>query len=129
VALSVQDGDGRILTVRKRGTSAFMQPGGKPEPGESLEQTGIREIREELGAEVTDLVHLGDFAAPAANEPGRTIQATVFTARLLSLEGPQAEIEEVCWLDPVTPQLPADRLAPLLRDIVIPLLRVPNAPR
>ncbi|TYL49550.1 precorrin-6y C5,15-methyltransferase (decarboxylating) subunit CbiE [Nocardioides sp. BGMRC 2183] len=122
VALSVRDLAGRILTVRKRGTEAFMQPGGKPEPGESAAQTGVREIAEELGAEVADLALLGEWTAPAANEPGRMIEAVVFTARLVSMRGPQAEIEELCWYDPAAPNLPADRLAPLLRDVVLPAL-------
>lgn len=122
VALSVRDAAGRILTVRKRGTDAFMQPGGKPEPGETPEQTGVREIAEELGAEVRDLRLLGEWSAPAANEPGRTIEAVVLTARLVRMAGPQAEIEEVCWYDPAAPNLPAERLAPLLRDIVLPAL-------
>ena len=29
VAALIRDGDGRVLLVRKRGTAAFMQPGGK----------------------------------------------------------------------------------------------------
>jgi len=33
VAAVVRDHAGRMLVVRKRGTTAFMQPGGKREPG------------------------------------------------------------------------------------------------
>ena len=40
--------DGHVLTVRKRGTSMFMFPGGKPEAGESPVEAGVREVREEL---------------------------------------------------------------------------------
>ncbi|MEQ6902051.1 NUDIX domain-containing protein [Nocardioides sp. YIM 152588] len=122
VAVAVRDADGRFLTVRKRGTTAFMQPGGKPEPGETPEQTGVREIREELGAEVADVARLGEWTAPAANEHGRTIEAVVLTARLVSLTGPQAEIEELMWWDPADASVPADRIAPLLRDVVAPTL-------
>ena len=35
VAALIRDEDGRVLLVRKRGTAAFMQPGGKRDPGES----------------------------------------------------------------------------------------------
>ena len=47
-ALIVDDG-GRLLLVRKSGTSVFMQPGGKYEPGETGAQTLARELHEELG--------------------------------------------------------------------------------
>jgi 8-oxo-dGTP diphosphatase len=33
VAALIRDGAGRVLLVRKRGTMAFMQPGGKRDSG------------------------------------------------------------------------------------------------
>nr|WP_300336691.1 NUDIX domain-containing protein [Actinomyces sp.] len=48
-AVVIRDGDGRLLTVRKRGTQLFIFPGGKPEAGEDAAQTAAREAREELG--------------------------------------------------------------------------------
>ena len=41
--------DGKTLLVRKRGTQAFMQPGGKIEPGEAAAMALARELKEELG--------------------------------------------------------------------------------
>lgn len=123
-AVCVRSVDGRILTVRKRGTTSYMQPGGKPEPGETAEEAVVRELREELGAELADVRLMGRWTAPAANEPGHEVDATVFSARLVSMTGPASEIEEVRWIDPAAPGVPPERLAPLLRDVVIPALPV-----
>ena len=58
-AVCFRDPADRILTVRKRGTSAFMLPGGKVEHEESPESAVLREVFEELGVELTldDLTH------------------------------------------------------------------------
>ena len=72
--------DGRVLTVRKRGTSMFMLPGGKPEAGETPAECAAREVHEELGVVVdADALRLvGVFDAAAANEAGFVVRATVF---------------------------------------------------
>jgi 8-oxo-dGTP pyrophosphatase MutT (NUDIX family) len=49
VAALIRDEAGRVLLVRKRGTVAFMQPGGKVDAGESDMAALAREIVEELG--------------------------------------------------------------------------------
>ncbi|MGA7034133.1 MAG: NUDIX domain-containing protein, partial [Pseudolabrys sp.] len=54
VAALIRDGDGRVLLVRKRGTVAFMQPGGKRDVGESDVAALAREIGEELGCRIKD---------------------------------------------------------------------------
>ncbi|MDO1993758.1 NUDIX domain-containing protein, partial [Escherichia coli] len=60
-AVIIQDSDGRLLTVRKRGAEAFMLPGGKPEPGEDSRQAVVREVHEELGVALSsdDLRRVG----------------------------------------------------------------------
>ena len=49
VAALIRDAAGRVLLVRKRGTTAFMQPGGKRDAGEDDITTLASEIEEELG--------------------------------------------------------------------------------
>ena len=74
-AAVVMDAAGRALVVRKRGTASFMQPGGKPEPGESAAAALVRELAEELGVktDAAALTSLGTFTAAAANEPGHDV--------------------------------------------------------
>lgn len=101
-AVTLVDDQGRWLTVRKRGTSRFMHPGGKPEPGESPRQTATREVAEELGLQLDPeaLEDLGKFTTATANEPGFVLHAHVFRAPLPAEPRPLAEIAELRRLDP-----------------------------
>jgi 8-oxo-dGTP diphosphatase len=121
-AVCVYDADGRLLTVRKRGTDRFMHPGGKPEPGESALQAAVRELQEEVGIVVDprELELMGVWLAQAANEAATEIEATVFTAPGVWEAHPSAEIAEIRWLD-LSAELPHD-LAPLLTDHILPAL-------
>ncbi|HVY51391.1 MAG TPA: NUDIX domain-containing protein [Devosia sp.] len=115
--------DGRTLLVRKGGTTAFMQPGGKIEPGETPEQALIREIREELGlsVDIGALEPLGSFTAPAANEPDAVVRAEVFILEAALAVTPGREIEEIAWVNPALPS-PIE-LAPLTAVHLLPALR------
>ena len=115
--------DGRTLLVRKRGTQAFMQPGGKIEVHEQPVHALARELEEELGL-IIDPAHaryLGQFSAPAANEPGFVVHAELFQLNIHGDVTPAAEIEEVLWIDPATDGDVS--LAPLTRDLILPFYR------
>ena len=126
-AAVVVDGGGRTLLVRKRGTLAFMQAGGKVADGETAIQALDRELGEELGCRIGEEHRLlGRFRAPAANEAGHLVEAELFAVELVGEVEPAAEIEEMVWHDPA--DLTSRVLAPLTRDHVLPLLRREGRP-
>lgn len=116
-AAVIRDADGRLLLVRKAGTRAFMQPGGKPEDGEDAAATLVREVQEELGLRLEHgaLEHLGSFTADAANEPGFEVVAEVFVADIHG-QTPvaSAEIAELRWVGP--DEIDRLEIAPLARE-------------
>ncbi len=121
VAALIRDDAGRVLLVRKRGTSAFMQPGGKLDAGEDDIAALSREISEELGCLVVpaSVRPLGMFDAVAANEPGFRVAASLYHVDVMGAIAPRREIDEAIWIDPTSP--PDIHLAPLTRDHVLPL--------
>ena len=127
VAAVVSNDRGQTLLVRKRGTQAFMQPGGKREPGESDLEALTREIAEELGCGIlsSEARHLGDCRALAANEAGAIVEASLYAVRLRGEPVAKAEIAELRWLDPGDPNPPP--LAPLTQFHVLPRLRRPKS--
>jgi 8-oxo-dGTP diphosphatase len=122
-AALIRNQAGHVLLVRKRGTTFFMQPGGKIEPEETARQALARELREELGLTIDekDAAYLGRFVAAAAGEEDRLVEAETFDLKLAGPVAPAAEIEDIAWIDPSAP--PPLQLAALSKDHILPLAR------
>jgi 8-oxo-dGTP diphosphatase len=120
-AAVVVDDRRHVLLVRKRGTTAFMQPGGKIATGETPLEALHREVAEELGVGIVDdsVRSLGRHSAVAANEPGHVVDADLFMVSLAGTPRASAEIAEIVWVDPADPG--AIDIAPLTRDAVLTL--------
>lgn len=121
-AAIITDRAGRVLVVRKNGTTRFMQPGGKPEPGETPAQTLIRELDEELALQIDEaaLQPLGVFVSAAANEPDHHVVADAFALRAEAEDVVvQAELAELRWLEPG--DVSSVPLAPLSVEHLLPI--------
>ena len=123
-AALIDDGAGRLLLVRKAGTRWFMQAGGKIEEGESALLALRRELSEEIGLILADddARYMGLFLSPAANEPGRIVEAEVFHVRTRHAPQARGEIAEAVWVSLVEAE--ALPLAPLTRKHILPLSRM-----
>ncbi|KXI23571.1 NUDIX hydrolase [Photobacterium sanguinicancri] len=94
--------DGKLLTVRSKGKALFYLPGGKREQGESDEQALVREINEEISVDlVSDTIKYVDtFTAQAdGKDDGVLVQLTCYTAEYSGKLSPDAEIEELKFVD------------------------------
>jgi 8-oxo-dGTP pyrophosphatase MutT (NUDIX family) len=122
-AICFEREDGAVLTVRKRGTAAWMLPGGKPEGDETAAECAVREVLEELGVEIglASLESMGEFETRAANEAGFALRASVFRTRDAIAPHARAEIEAVRWIHPAV-GIEDEAEAPLNRELVFPML-------
>ena len=118
----ILDDSGRILLVRKRGTTAYMQPGGKLEPGEHPSDCLARELHEELGLTVdpAGFEHWGRFGAAAANEADTSVDCDIYAVTISEEPVVAAEIEELRWVHPGDHA--ALEIAPLALEQVWPRL-------
>lgn len=136
-AVVLRDGTGRVLQTRKASTRHLMFPGGKPEPGETYLNAAVREVAEETGLRLVpaDLRSLGMRRTVAANEEGFALESAVFLGPVLGADDaaslvPEAEIEELAWVDPTAvdeagdvapgaaPEAPTAPLAPLSAEVL-----------
>jgi ADP-ribose pyrophosphatase YjhB (NUDIX family) len=101
-----------VLLCRRHDSDLWALPKGTPEPGESLAQAALREVREETGVEVEAEAQLGEirywFSRP---EAGVRYFKTVKHYLMRPISGDPSlhdqEFDEVAWV-------PADRAVGLL---------------
>ncbi|AWH55240.1 NUDIX hydrolase [Stenotrophomonas sp. ESTM1D_MKCIP4_1] len=120
VAAVILDDRGRALVVRKHGADRYIQPGGKPEAGETPLQALARELDEELGVQLdaASAIALGRFEDWAVNEPGHRVQAQAWWVQVTGTPTARAEIAALAWVPLQPPH--GLRLAPLSEHHILP---------
>lgn len=102
VALGIVVNEGRLLVCRRGEDNPVLGgfwefPGGKKEPGETIEECLHRELAEELGIEVAPIGHL-----PAAEHayPAVKVRLHSFLCRLTSGDPRPIGCQQVRWVRP-----------------------------
>jgi ADP-ribose pyrophosphatase YjhB (NUDIX family) len=94
VAQAVVLGERGVLLSVRADLRGWELPGGNPEPGESLEDTVAREVREETGVRIEVEAHVGDWVRTGF----RPHRARVFRCRPISGElTTSRETPSVAW--------------------------------
>ncbi|NEH20508.1 NUDIX domain-containing protein [Pantoea agglomerans] len=96
----ITDASGRCLLVRKKGTTHFIQPGGKIENDETPLAALQRELFEELrlNTHQEQFDYVGCFEEKAVNEAECTLSAEIYHLHIESQDCvPAAEVEETLW--------------------------------
>lgn len=98
--------DRKAVLTRSKGKGVFVPPGGKLEANENEIQACIRELKEELGIDVTadDLEFMDTFYAEAAGGSGQALKMGVYLVKSYTGElAANSEIEEVTEVGSIIP--------------------------
>lgn len=91
-ASAVVSASGNVLLIKRKDCDAWALPGGNGEPGETIAETAIREVREETGIEIELTRLVGIYSSPRWREGGN--HSIVFAAVPRS-QGLKPQPEEV----------------------------------
>jgi 8-oxo-dGTP pyrophosphatase MutT (NUDIX family) len=98
----IADDRGRVLLIHEDyGRRRWGLPGGRHEPGESIEETAIREAKEETNLDVELGELIGEYLIVRAGGE-KLLDVSVFVASIVGgeLKPNEGEIADVGWFDP-----------------------------
>jgi 8-oxo-dGTP diphosphatase len=100
VACAIIEHDGKFLAAKRSDAQShggFWEfPGGKIERGEDAEKAIVREIKEELGA---DILVKNRLLPATFDYPDKTVTLTPFICAVGSNMPKSLEHAEICWVD------------------------------
>ena len=111
--------DRKVLMVRKRGTHQLIVPGGGIEANETTRSALEREIREELGSQISLVRYWKTFEDKAAFETSATVHIQAYLGIIDNAPTPTSEIANISWVDS---KFPRSQLSPIVRNKIIPAL-------
>jgi 8-oxo-dGTP diphosphatase len=126
VACALVDADGRVLIAQrpagKQLAGLWEFPGGKVEPGETPEQTVVRELREEIGVE-TQIPCLAPLTFASHEYETFHLLMPLYVCRRFTGTPKPIEVAAIKWVRPNRlrdyPMPPADApLIPFLIDLL-----------
>lgn len=95
VCVIEKDGIVNVLTIEREKMKDFCLPKGHQEPGESLQETTIREILEETGYKAEPSIYLGEFSYSVKSEEKKVITIRTVHWFLANIsEGEKKEADE-----------------------------------
>ena len=125
VGIILRDGLGRILLEKRSDCGRWGLPGGRIEPGESIIEAAIREMKEETGLTVEIACLLGVYSGPSdriVTYPDDVVQLIDIMLEATMVGGElscSSESEDLRFFDPAA--LPSDLVPPAkapLEDVI-----------
>jgi 8-oxo-dGTP diphosphatase len=110
----ITDDQGRVLLVHEDYEKRrWGLPGGRHEPGESIEETAIREAKEETNFDVELGELIGEYSIVSAGGE-RILDVSIFIATILGgeMRPQEGEIDDIGWFDPNRLPHPMTNAAP-----------------
>lgn len=123
IVIRDQPGHGpEVLVVHRPAYGDWSFPKGKVDPGETLQEAAVREVREETGFRCRVVDHIGDTEYRDADGQRKTVTYWLMTIDDGSFAA-NPEVDRIEWLPPhlAAERLTYDRDQDLLLNVEFPL--------